>query len=174
MNFDKRSILLDPAAETTRIVSELRRTVRQVMRRSGAVVGISGGVDSAVVLALAVEAFGAEHVIAVMLPERDSDPASERLARGLARQFGVEPLLESITAALEGFGCYRRRDEAIRRVFPEYDAGAGYKVKIVLPPNLLEEGTLNVFSLTIVTPQGIELRKPLPAPEFLQIVAASN
>ena len=174
MTFDKCSILLDPAAETTRIVSEMRRTVRQVMRRSGAVVGISGGVDSAVVLALAVQAFGAEHVIAVMLPERDSDPASERLARGLARQFGVEPLLESITAALEGFGCYRRRDEAIRRVFPECDAGAGYKVKIVLPPNLLDEGTLNVFFLTIVTPQGIELRKPLPAPEVLQIVAASN
>ena len=57
---------------------------------------------------------------------------------------------------LDGFGCYQRRDEAIRRVFPEYDAAAGYKAKIVLPNNLLEDDTLNVFSLTIVTPDGEE------------------
>ncbi len=174
MAFNKDSIRTDPVAETERIVSELRRLTRQVMRRSGGVVGISGGVDSAVVLALAVRAFGAGRVTAVMMPEKDSDPVSERLARALASQFGVEPVLENITPALDGFGCYRRRDEAARRVFPEYDAGRGYRLKITLPANLLDEGTLNVFSLTIVTPDGRELSKPLAVPEFLQIVAASN
>jgi NAD+ synthase len=113
-------------------------------------------------------------VLALMLPERDSSPESERLARQVATQLGVEPVREEITAALDGFGCYARRDEAIRRIFPEYDASLGYKAKIVLPPNLLEEGVLNVFSVTIVTPAGEELSKPLPKDEFLQIVAASN
>jgi NAD+ synthase len=144
------------------------------MRRSGGVVGISGGVDSAVVLALAVRAFGPERVVAVMMPEKDSEPLSERLARDLAAQFGVEPILEDITPAVAGFGCYRRRDEAVRRLFPEYDAQQGYKVKITLPPNLIEEGTLNCFSVTVITPDGRQLSKPLPASEFLQIVAASN
>lgn len=174
MNFTKQSIQIDPAAETERIVSELRRLVRQVMRRAGGVVGISGGVDSSVVLALAVRAFGAERVVAVMMPERDSDPLSQKLASALAAQLGVTPVLEDITPTLTGFGCYRRRDEAVRRLFPEYDAERGYKVKITLPPNLLDEGTLNVFSLTIVTPDRRELSKPLPAADFLQIVAASN
>jgi hypothetical protein len=64
--------------------------------------------------------------------------------------------------------------EAIRRVFPEYDAAKGYKAKIVLPPNLLDEGSLNVFSVTIVTPERKELSKRLATRELLQIVAASN
>jgi NAD+ synthase len=174
MRFSKKSIDIDPATETERIVTGLRQTVRQIMRRRGAVVGISGGIDSAVVLALCVRAFEPDKVVALILPERDSSPDSERLARDLAKRFGVAPIHEDITAALEGFGCYRRRDEAIRRVFSEYDASAGYKAKIVLPQNLLDEGGLNVFSVTIVRPDGQQLTRPLPAPEYLQIVAASN
>jgi len=174
MAFSKQSIKIDPAAETDRIVSEMRRVARQVMRRSGAVLGISGGVDSAVVLALAVRAFGPDRIVAVMMPEKDSDPASQELARKLAAQYGVTPILEEVTGALDGYGCYRRRDEAVRRVFPEYDPAKGYTMKITLPPNLLDQGVLNVFSVTIVAPDGKEQSRPLPTAEFLQIVAASN
>jgi NAD+ synthase len=109
-----------------------------------------------------------------MLPDRDSSPESERLARMLAARFGVKPLLEDVTGALEGFACYRRRDEAIRRLFPEYNPAAGYLSKIVLPSDLLEGDTLNVFSVTIVRPDGSEASLPLPTAEYLQIVAASN
>src|SRR6266850_2188937 len=118
--FNKQILKIDSAAEADRIVTALRYQVRKVMRRAGGVVGISGGVDSSVVLALAARAFGPERVVAVMLPEKDSDPISEKLARQLAAQFGVVPILETITPVLEGFGCYRRRDEAIKRVFPTY------------------------------------------------------
>ena len=171
--FSKKSILIDPEVETDRIVSEMRRWVRQ-MKRGGAVVGVSGGVDSAVALALAVKAFGPDRVIALMLPERDSDPLSETLAKELCAKFGVTPIREDIRDALEGFGCYRRRDEAFKRVIPEYDAEKGYKAKIVLPQNLLDEDTLNVFSVVVITPEGTEIVKPLPPAEFMQIVAASN
>jgi len=140
----------------------------------GGVVGISGGVDSAVVLALAVRAFGRERVVGLMMPEKDSEPLSEQLARRLAEQFGVTPVLENITPVLEGFGCYRRRDAAIRRVVPAFDADRGYTVKITLPSNLLDDGALNVFTLTVVTPEGTEVSRALPSREFLEIVAASN
>lgn len=174
MKFSKESLKIDAAAETDRIVSSLRELVRRTMRRYGAVVGISGGVDSAVVLALCVRAFGPEKVVAIMMPERDSDPISEQLARQLAARFGVSPLLENITPALEGFGCYRRRDEAIRRVVPEYDAAKGYKAKIVLPNKLLDEDSFNAFSVTVLGPGGAEITRALPVREYLQIVAASN
>jgi NAD+ synthase len=174
MPFTRDSIRIDPAAETERIVAELRRNVGREMHRLGGVVGISGGVDSAVVLALSVRAFGPERIATIMMPEKDSDPLSERLARQLAQQYGVTPILENITPVLDGFACYERRDEAARRVFAEYDAARGYKMKITLPPGLLDEGGLNVFSLTVITPEGKELTKPLPSREFLQIVAASN
>jgi NAD+ synthase len=173
MKFNKRVIDIDPAAETNRIVEALRRNLR-LMRRFGAVVGISGGVDSSVVLALCVRAFGAQKVAAIMMPEKDSEPESEQMARRLAAHYGLTPILEVITPVLDGFDCYRRRDEAIRRVFPDYDASKGYKAKIVLPPNVLDEDTLNVFSLVVITPGGEESSKQLPVREFLQIVAASN
>jgi len=174
MHFSKNALNLDPARETDRIVRFIQQNVRQTMKRHGGVVGISGGIDSAVVLALSVRAFVSQKVVAVMLPDKDSDPISERLARELAAKFGVEPLLENITQALTGFDCYRRRDNAIRRVFPEFDDAKGCKAKIVLPPDLLEAGTLNFFSVTVVKPDGSEVNLPLGPREFLEIVAASN
>jgi len=173
MHFSKNALNLDPARETDRIVKFLQQNIRQTMRR-GAVVGISGGIDSAIVLALSVRAFGPGKVIGVMMPDQDSDKLSEQLARELAKKFGIEPILEEITRTLEGFDCYRRRDEAIARVFPEYDATKGYKAKIVLPQDLLDNDTLNVFSVTIVRPDGSEETRALPAREMLQIVAATN
>jgi len=173
MVFSSKVLELDAAAETDRIVGWLRENMRG-LRRTGAVLGISGGIDSAVSFALCVRAFGPERVTALMLPEKDSDPESERLSRVLAAHYCVEPILERITPVLDGFGCYQRRDEAIKRVFPDYDPAAGYKAKIVLPPDLLDGNTLNVFSLTIVTPEGQELNQRLPPQELAQIIAASD
>lgn len=170
--FSKESLKLDSAREAERIIDFLRQTVGQTLHRRGAVVGISGGIDSSVVLALCVKAFGAEKVVGLMLPERESSPESLSLAQMLADQFGVKTVTEDITPILEGAGCYRRRDEAVRRLFPEY--GEGWKVKIVLPGSLLDEDTLNVFRATVIAPDGGEQSQRLPVAEFLQIVAASN
>ncbi len=174
MIFDKDLLKIDVEAETERIVKSLRYNVRQVFRRYGATVGISGGIDSSVVLALCARAFGPERVAAIMMPEKESDPESEMLARLLADQYGVSPILENITPILEGFQCYPRRDEAIRRIFPEYDPQEGYTSKIGLPQDLYEETAYNIFYLTIVTPEGEEKTMRLPPREYLQIVAASN
>jgi NAD+ synthase len=174
MDFGPHILDINPAAETERIVTLLRTSVRQNLHRYGGVVGISGGIDSSVVLGLCVRAFDPQNVAAVMMPEKDSDPETERLSRLVAGHFDAKPILENITPILEGFGCYPRRDEAIRHVFPEYDATAGYKAKIGLPQNLLDEDTLNVFSLTIVTPDGYEKTQRLPIRDYYQIVAASN
>ena len=171
MTFDRNVLKINSAREVDRIVSRLKRGVRKTLRRRGVVLGISGGVDSSVVLALCVQAFGSERVIPLMLPERDSEADSTRLARTVADQYGVEPIVEDITPVLEGFRCYELRDEAIRRVFPEYDEN--YQAKLVLPEDGGED-TLNVYSLTIIGPNGEEHSKRLEPDTFLQIMAASN
>jgi len=172
MEFNKNSILLPPEKEVEKIIMKLQENVFKKLKKRGAVVGISGGVDSSVVLALCAKAFGPEKVLGVMMPERDSNPDSLVLARKLAKTYNVSYVVEDITATLVGFGCYQRRDEAIKRVFPEYDAT--YKAKIKLDRNILEKNVLNVFYLTIISPEGEEKTTRLPLKEYLQIVAASN
>ncbi len=170
--FDKNALDLDAAQEVDRIVDGLRQAVHHTLRRQGAVVGISGGIDSSVVLAVCVRAFDPEHVVGILLPEGESSPESATLAHQLAEHYGVQTVTEDISAALQGLGCYRRRDEAIARVFPDY--GPGWKAKIVLPGNLLDQEILNVFSLSVTSPGGQEFAKRLPLREYYQIVAASN
>ena len=171
-DFTRHSLDINPAQETERIVSSLHRNVHQVLHRQGAVVGISGGIDSSVVLALCARAFGPERVVGILLPEGESSPDSTVLAHLVANKFGVSTVTEDISAALAGAGCYRRRDEAIVRIFPEFSTG--WKAKIVLPGNLLDKETLNVFSLTVTNPAGQDFTQRLPLREYYQIVAASN
>ncbi len=171
-SFTRDSLNLDAEAEIERITTWLRQEVHQTLRRYGAVVGISGGIDSSVVLALCARAFGPERVLGVLLPEQESSPDSALLAHQLADRFDVETVTEDISGALIGAGCYARRDEAIRRIVPDF--GPGWKAKIVLAGNVLEQATLNVFRLSVTPPGGVEQSQRLPVKEFSQIVAASN
>jgi NAD+ synthase len=171
--FHKDILELDAAATCEQIEKKLRDDVLRVLHRRGAVVGISGGIDSSVTLALAARALGAKRVLGVLMPEHDSSPESVDLAMELAGKYGVETVVEPMTPALEGFGCYRRRDEAVKRVFPEFDP-AKDKFKIVLPQDILNQDTLSLFSITMVRPDGTEKTERLPPQEYLQIVAASN
>lgn len=170
--FDADGLHIDPEAETRRIVQHLRSTVIGEFKRRGVVVGVSGGVDSSVALALAVRAFGPKRVVPLILQEKESSPDNPRLVRLLCSGLGVTPLAEDITAALEGFGCYRRRDEAICEIFPEYDST--YRSRISLPAALLDHDVLAMFNLTIVTPEGEEKTERLPLSQYLRIVAATN
>ena len=63
---------------------------------SDAVIGLSGGIDSALTAALAVDALGAEHVHGVMLPSRYSSEGSLADARALAANLGIEARVLSI------------------------------------------------------------------------------
>lgn len=171
---NKEILVIEEPAQIVRDISrKLENHVRGTLRRFGGVVGISGGIDSSVTLALAVKAFGPEKVLGVLLPEKDSSSESKRLALMLADKFGVQTVEENITGALEGFGCYRRRDEAVNRVFPEYNPQT-YKMKIGINQSGLNQNLPPVFSITIIDPNGVEKTTMLPAGDYMQIVAASN
>lgn len=172
MNFRKDSINIDPVKVVEEIASKLKEDVTKKLKKRGAVVGISGGIDSSVVLALCAKTFGPERVLGIMMPENDSNPDSLELAKKLSAKYNTKYIVENMTEAVAGFGCYRRRDAAIKNVFPVFNSS--YKAKIILPTNLLEKETLNVFQLTIIAPDGKEKSERLPLKEYLQIVAASN
>jgi len=172
MTFNEAILEIEPQNEVEHITERLRKDIQGRFRRRGAVLGVSGGVDSAVVLALCVRALGAERVLAVLMPERESSADSQTLARSWTDRLGVESVVEDITDALVGAGCYQRRDDAIQRVFPQFESG--WKSKITLPGSLLDDDTLNIFTLTIVSPEGTEFEERVLSSDFYQIVAASN
>jgi len=163
---------IDPAAVVSRIRDVLREQLATNLKRRGLVVGMSGGVDSSVCAALAVEAVGPKHVLGLFMPERESDPESLNIARSFAERLGMESVTEDIASTLSGAGCYRRRNEAIRRVVPEFTDDWG--CKLVLPADRLEADRLNITYLVVQPPNGEMRRVRLPAPEYRQIVAASN
>jgi NAD+ synthase len=117
-----------------------------------------------------VQALGADKVFGLLLPERESSAASRRLGRMLAEQLGIEYQMQDITGPLDTIGCYAWRDEAIKRVFPEY--GEDWKSKIVIEGTL--QGQFNHFSLVVQSPDGQQQRARLSHKEYLQIVAATN
>ncbi|MCD6043439.1 MAG: synthetase [Burkholderiales bacterium] len=168
---DRSVLALDAAAEAERIARSLRETVLGRLRRRGAVLGLSGGVDSSVVAALCVRAFGPQRVLGLLMPERDSSPDALRLGRMAAASLGIEAIVEDIAPALEALGCYRRQGDAIRTLVPQY--GEGWKCKLVLP-SILEAERLNVTRLTVQSPQGEISSVRLTPSAYLQIVAATN
>ena len=172
--FNKDIILIpNVRQEVERISFKLREDIHGLFKRKGAVVGISGGIDSSVTLALAVKALGADKVLGIMLPEKDSSSESKEFALKLAERFNVQTVEENITKTLEGFGCYQRRDEAVVSIFPEYTP-VDYKMKIGVNKSGINQNLPPVFSITIIDKSGIKKIKLLPVKEYLQIVAASN
>ncbi len=165
-------LTVDPAATVARIVEALRTQLGTAFKRRGYVVGMSSGVDSSVTAALAVKAVGPSRVFGIFMPERESDPDSLRIARALADTLGIESTTEDIAGILEGAGCYRRRNEAIRRVVPEFADNWG--CKLALPADRLDADRLNVTYLVVQPPGGEQRRVRLPAAEYRQIVAATN
>jgi NAD+ synthase len=162
---------LDCERATEEIVAELRRVVGRELRRRGAVVGLSGGIDSSVTCALCARAFGPERTLALLMPESDSGSETLELSQLVADELGVEVEVENITPILEAARCYERRDDAVRQLVPAF--GPGWKLKIVLP-SLLGADNYRVFSLVAESPDGQAATIRLPAENYLAIVAATN
>jgi NAD+ synthase len=169
--FTKDVLAIDAPAVAASVAEAIRQQVMGTLRRRGAVVGLSGGIDSSVVAALCVQGLGKDRVLGVFMPERDSSDDALRLGRMLASHLGIEAVVEDIAPALAGLGCYARQNEAIRQVFPQY--GDDWKCKITLP-SILDSDRLNVFQLTVQSPDGTTETKRMPPAAYLQLVAATN
>jgi NAD+ synthase len=169
--FSKAVLHIDPEKEVAKISKRLRDLMVKRLKRRGVIIGLSGGIDSSVTTALAVKAFGQARVLALLMPERHSASETLKLSSIVADHFGVESIHEDISGILEAVGFYRRYDEAVRLVIPEY--GEGWKSKIVTP-NVTKTRSFNLFSIIAQKPDSTVVKKRLPLKPYLEIVAASN
>ena len=160
---------LDCGAEVRRIEDWLKSAISRLGRR-GAIVAISGGVDSSVCAALAARALGRSRVLGLLLPERDSASVSTQRGRQVVDMLGIDSRIEEIESALAAVDCYGRRDSAIRTLFPDY--GPDWKSKIVIASNM--GGRLHYFKLVVQAPDGSTQETRIPLKAYLEIVAATS
>jgi len=162
---------IDAAAEVERIAAAIRSIVFEQLKRRGAVVGLSGGIDSSVVAFLCVRALGKEHVLGLLMPDQESPPHRLRLGHLVAGTLGVRSVVEEISSILQATHSYGRRDEAVRRVIPEYRPG--YKCRILLPSahGLCAQP---LFTVVVQSPDGRTRWVSLTEEDYLNIVAAST
>jgi NAD+ synthase len=163
-------LALNCAVETDRICSHIRRWTRE-LHRQGAVVAMSGGIDSSVVAALCTQALGAHRVLGLLLPERDSSVDTLPLSRSVATSLGMSTVEWELSGILDAVGCYRLRDEAIQKAVPRY--GNGDRAKIVLP-SILEHDGMRLYSVVVEDAIGGKTSARLDADSYLGIVAATN
>lgn len=168
---DRDVLSIEPELMTGRLVRFIHDGVLGRLRRRGVVVGISGGVDSAVVAALCARALGPERVLGLLMPERDSSPDSLRLGELVAGRLGIRCEVEDITATLEAAGAYARQTAAIQRVFPDHEQGSRFKLVL---PSILDSARLGVFVLTVEDQLGNQRSSRMPPRAYLELVAATN
>ena len=171
MTFSSEVLAIDAAAVAQEIERSIEQQVLGTMKRRGVVVGVSGGIDSAVVATLAARALGPARMLGLLMPERDSSDDALRLGRLLCEHLGLEYLVEDIAPALVALGCYTRQADAIRQIFPAY--GEGWRCKVTLP-SILESDRLNVSMLTVESPSGEVKTSRMTSPAYRQLIAATN
>jgi NAD+ synthase len=110
---------IDVEAISLRIEGFIREQV-DYFQRTGVVLGMSGGIDSAVVGTLAARALGADKVLALLLPERDSSPDSKGDALLEIERLGIACREITISPILEALGIYH--------LLPIHDLGGSNKI----------------------------------------------
>jgi NAD+ synthase len=169
--FSADALRIDAAAATEQITAAIREQVLRRLRKRGVVVGLSGGIDSSVTAALCAQALGPRHVFAVLMPEKESDPQSLYLGRLMVEALGIRSAVENVEPMLAAAGCYRRRDDCVRKVVPEF--GPGWGCKLVIADALAHDG-YNLTLLVVEAPDGTQRKLRMPLDVYLGVVAAAN
>lgn len=151
----------------------MKKTVVEEFKREGIVIGVSGGVDSAVIATLAVEALGPDHVYGLILPETESSPSSRELAMRLCRKLKMPFTEIPITPMLESFGVYEQKSALMRELFPQYNP-AIHTTNLFRPSGISAERLLSVPSIRLSDETGSIATKRLSAPQYLHIVSLQN
>ena len=150
MDFGPNVLKIDPARELEKLSEFIVEHVSRVFRRKGVVVGLSGGIDSACIAAVAAHALGKDKVVGLVLPEKESNPISSEFAVKHAKALGIEHRIIDITPTVDSVVPYDSRDEYLKALVPEYRPGCKYN--ITLPTDLLERASFNFYNLQVQIP----------------------
>ena len=140
-------------------------------RKRGIVIGISGGIDSAVAIKLCCDAIGKENVLAIILPEKESNPQSQEFAKKYCEKLGVKYEIDDITSILDSSKIYRTREKIVKKYFSDYNQSCKYRM--VFSENFDNDG-LSIPYLEVNDENNQIHKIKLPLNDYSTIIAATN
>ena len=102
MNLTREKLEVDPEKTCKKIIDFIKDYVHGANAK-GVVLGISGGIDSALTAKLSVDALGSDSVLGLLMPESSSNPNDTNDAKELAELLGIEYEIINITPMIDGF-----------------------------------------------------------------------
>jgi len=129
MELTPEQLKIDPERVSHELENFIKASVDK-FNRKGVIIGLSGGIDSSLVLALSVAALGSSKVLGLIMPERDSSPDSESDARLQAEGLGIRVEKVELTSILDEMGIYSHIPKAIftQRKIAGAAVKGGYKL----------------------------------------------
>ncbi len=164
-------ILNELNRDTDKLAENLKVFIRDqvtAFKKKGVVLGVSGGIDSAVALTLCVQEFGKENVYGLLLPEKESAPSSKTLGAEICESLGVSYEEVPISPILEALNIYEKKDQVLKRACPEYDPRI-HKTSLVLP-NFLDQEVLNVPYIRLIKDGETVAKHRLKANDYLELI----
>jgi len=157
-----------------RTISSIEKFVKEEIlnefQRKGAVIGISGGVDSAVMASICTRSINPNQVLGLIMPEKESDPSSEIFAKKIANQLNIETKVIDITSILESFGVYENKENIIKEKFSNFNNNCMYSVRV---PSKFGN-SVGIPFLEILDDENKKHQIKISSSEFLNLTASSS
>ena len=152
------------------ITNFIKNEVFEIYQKKGVVIGLSGGIDSAITAALCTKSIGSDKILGLILPEKESDPNSENLAQEIAKKYNIKTKTINITNILKEFGVYENKEKIVKEKFPNYNEKCKYRV--VVPSKL--ENNIGMPFLEILDDENILHKLKISSFDFLNLTAATS
>ena len=129
MTFNKDILQIKDIQSVVKSLQDfIREQVFENFTKHGIIIGISGGIDSAVAAKLCCDAIGKENVFGLILPEKESNSQSEMLAERLCNQLGISHRVIDISRILQNYGVYTDREKIVSKNFPDFNESCKYRL----------------------------------------------
>ena len=170
--FSKDILVIKDIQNLTKLLENfIRKQTFEDYRKRGIIIGISGGIDSAVAAALACNAVGNENVLGIILPEKESNRESQELAKTLCNKLKIKYVVEDITQILESGSVYQIREKIVQKLFPEYNNSCKYR--LIFRENFDNDG-LSIPYLEIQDARNQIHKIKVSLDDYLTMTAATN
>ena len=147
----------------------LHDEIIEEFHKHGAIVGLSGGIDSTVTMALCVKALGSTKTLGLTMFEKESDQNNKSLIDKISETFDIDIQNLDITPILDSFGVYSNREKIVKNRFQNFNSDCKYRV--VVPPNF---NSIGMPYLEILDDKNIQHKIKISSSDFLTLTAATS